>query len=324
LVGSINIEAWGTSKRVIDVADRKQIRRREFVSTLAGAALIGTTAVSGCVSHTNGERGTAARDVTPAGSREVVWSLDEYEWSLTAEDTFDTIDSSIWSYEVGNGHDEGIPGWGNSELQYYTAGDNARIEESNLVIEAREEERSDEHGDYEYTSTRMTTQHSLTVESGRVEIDAKLPTGQGIWPALWMLGSDIDEVGWPACGEIDITELVGHEPSTVHGSLHGPQYSGGAGLSGSYELSEATFADEFHTFSIAWTTDGISWFIDDNRYYTVTRTEIESTHGEWVFDGHFYLIFNIAIGGVWPGAPDETTEFPKQMEVERLSLYERV
>lgn len=302
----------------------KQIRRREYVRTLAGAALLGTTSLAGCVSGTDGEQSTVARDATPASSREVVWSLDEYEWSLTTEDTLDTIDSSIWSYEVGNGHDEGIPGWGNSELQYYTPGDNVRIDDNRLVIEAREEERSDEHGEYDYTSTRMITQDSLMVESGLVEINAKLPTGQGIWPALWMLGSDIDEVGWPACGEIDITELVGHEPSKVHGSLHGPQYSGGNSLSDSYELTDATFADGFHTFSIAWTADGISWFVDDNRYYTVTRSEIENNHGQWVFDGPFFFIFNIAVGGVWPGTPDESTDFPKQMEIEQLSLYERV
>lgn len=307
-----------------DVTGGKYMRRRAFARALAGTALVGALGLAGCTTDTNGERSTVAREATPQGTREVVWSLDEHEWNLTTENTFDTIDCSIWSYEVGNGHDEGIPGWGNSELQYYTAGENARIEDNTLVIEAREEGRSDEHGEYDYTATRMNTQDSLTIESGRVAVTAKLPTGQGIWPALWMLGSNIDEVGWPACGEIDIMELVGHEPRTVHGSVHGPQYSGGSSLSGSYELTEGTFADDFHTFSIAWTADGISWFVDDDRYYTVTRSEIANGHGQWVFDGPFFLIFNIAVGGVWPGAPDETTDFPKQMEVERFRLYERV
>jgi len=306
------------------VTDGDEIRRREYVRKLAGASLVGTTSVAGCVSGSNDEQSTVPRDVTPERSREVVRSLDEYDWSLTVEDAFDTIDGSIWGYEVGNGHDKGVPGWGNSELQYYTAGENARIENNHLVIEARREDRSDEYGEYDYTSARMITQDSLTVASGRVDINAKLPTGQGIWPALWMLGSNIDTVGWPACGEIDIMELVGHEPSTVHGSVHGPQYSGKNSLSGSYELPEATFADDFHTFSIAWTAAGISWFVDDDRYYTVTRSEIANNYGQWVFDGPFFFIFNIAVGGDWPGAPDETTAFPKQMEINRLSLYERV
>ncbi|HLV09532.1 MAG TPA: family 16 glycosylhydrolase, partial [Halanaerobiales bacterium] len=194
----------------------------------------------------------------------------DLEGDLQWGDEFNNIDTDIWTFEVGNGHANGIPGWGNAESQYYTDGDNAEIEGGKLVIEAREEERSDSYGNYEYTSSRMITRDAVMMKYGRVEIRAKLPEGQGIWPAIWMLGTD---GGWPDCGEIDIMELVGHQPDTVHGTVHGPGYSGGNGIGSSYQLSDGKFSDDFHTFILEWDEDEIRWFVDD---------ELEPFHTIWM------------------------------------------
>ncbi|MFW5981786.1 MAG: carbohydrate binding domain-containing protein [Halanaerobiaceae bacterium] len=183
------------------------------------------------------------------------------EWS----DEFDgtEVNRDNWNFEIGNGHANGIPGWGNNELQYYTDGDNAEIVDDKLVITAKEESRTDEHGTYDYTSTRMTTSSKVNMEYGRVEIRAKLPEGQGIWPALWMLGENITDVGWPDCGEIDIMELVGHLPDEIHGTVHGPGYSGGGALGNGYTLSDGKFSDDFNTFILEWEEDEIRWFVND-------------------------------------------------------------
>ena len=196
--------------------------------------------------------------------------------NLEWEDQFDgnDINEDYWTFEVGNGHEQGIPGWGNEELQYYTDGDNARIENDRLIIEAREEERSDEFGSYDYTSTRMITQSKVSMEYGRVEISAKLPDGgQGIWPALWMLGEDIDEVGWPQCGEIDIMEFLGQNPDEVHGTVHGPGHYAGAGIGSNYILPEGDFTEGFNTFILEWEEDEMRWYVNDELFHAIERTE---------------------------------------------------
>ena len=248
------------------------------------------------------------------------------DWEPVWRDEFDggAIDTGTWSFEIGNGHDQGIPGWGNDELQYYIDEEaNAFVEDDRLVIRAREERRSDEHGTYDYTSARMITQEAVTVQHGRIDVRARLPEGQGLWPALWMLGADIDGVGWPDCGEIDIVELTGDDPTTVHGTVHGPGYEAGDSIGGSYELSSGTFADSFHVFSIVWDPDRISWYVDGTPYFAVTRADVEDVRGaEWVFDGPFFFVFNVAVGGHLPGDPDETTAFPQRMAVDYVRVYE--
>lgn len=199
---------------------------------------------------------------------------DELVW----EDRFQgsNINEDDWTYEVGNGHEQGIPGWGNEELEYYTDGDNAEIVDDKLVITAEEEEISDEYGEYNYTSTRMITGAKANLDKpGRVEIRAKLPEGQGIWPALWMLGDNInDGVEWPECGEIDIMELVGDKPKTTHGTVHGPGHYGGGGIGNSYELDSGKFSDEFHTFILEWEEDELRWYVDDEEepFHAVRKT----------------------------------------------------
>lgn len=246
----------------------------------------------------------------------------KYWYTTVWEENFDTLNENIWSFEIGNGHANGIPGWGNAELEYYKK-ENAYIENGVLVIEAKEEQVSDQWGTYNYTSARMKTQGKFNVKFGRVEFRAKLPKGKGIWPALWLLGEDITTVGWPNCGEIDVMELLGHEPNKVYGTVHGPGYSGASSKGSSYTLPSGDFSQDFHIFAIEWDPIGISWYVDDQKFFTITRPEIEF-YGNWVFDHPFFIIMNVAVGGYWPGYPDNTTVFPQKMYVDYIKVYKGV
>ena len=237
-------------------------------------------------------------------------------YDLVWQDEFNgngALDASCWTHEIGNS------GWGNNESQYYTEGtSNAYQSGGKLVIEAREEAFSGAP----YTSARVITKDKCTFTHGRVDIRAILPEGQGIWPALWMLGNNISSVGWPACGEIDIIELVVHEPSTVHGTAHwGPQGQGFSTFQGApYNLSSGTkFSEEFHVFSIIWEPGEITWYMDDNQYFRLTNADV---NGAYPFDMEFFFIFNIAVGGNWPGYPDATTEFPQRMYVDYIRVFQ--
>ncbi|MDZ7792354.1 MAG: family 16 glycosylhydrolase [Spirochaetia bacterium] len=253
--------------------------------------------------------------------------MDSYlarEWALNFAEEFDgeEINTDIWSFEIGNGHANGIPGWGNAERQYYTSElENAFIRDGHLVIRAREDSRSDQFGEYDYTSARMISQDKFTVQYGRIDVRAKMPRGQGIWPAIWMLGESISDVGWPQSGEIDIMEMLGQHPSVVHGTVHGPGYSGGGGISGACEI-DSSFADDFHVFSIIWDKDLIIWLVDGEPYHQVTSEYVQRfSNGEWVFNQKFFFILNVAVGGHWPGYPDNTTVFPQEMEVDYIRVY---
>ena len=244
------------------------------------------------------------------------------DWELVWKDEFngEKVNEDNWTYEVGNGHKQGIPGWGNAELQYYTDGENAKIEDGKLVITAREEQKSDSYGNYDYTSTRMITKNKFSQAYGKFEIRAKMPEGQGIWPAIWILGADIAEVGWPTCGEIDIMEYLGDQPSKVHGTVHGP-VSGGAGIGSTYQLPDGQkFSEEFHTFKMEWDEDEVEFYVDDTLFHVVNKDEVGDK--EWVYDHPHFLILNLAVGGHWPGNPDETTEFPQTMEIDYIRVYE--
>jgi len=248
-------------------------------------------------------------------------------WKLVWSQEFDDggIDPSVWNFEIGNGHAKGIPGWGNAELEYYTD-KNAWVENGCLVIEARKEKISDQWGTYDYTSSRMTTEGKFEFKYGKVEIRAKLPKGKGIWPALWMLGSDIGRVGWPSCGEIDIMEMLGHDTRTVYGTAHGPGYSGGASIGRSYKLPEGVpdFSEDFHVFAIEWYEDLVKWYVDGELYHTLCKSKLEAQGLKWVFDHPFFLIVNVAVGGHWPGYPDETTQFPQRMYIDYIRVYKPV
>ncbi|MBE3584130.1 MAG: glycoside hydrolase family 16 protein [Limnochordaceae bacterium] len=178
---------------------------------------------------------------------------------------------------------------------------------------------------YRYTSARMTTQRHYTVRYGRIEVRAKLPEGQGIWPAVWLLGADIPTRGWPACGEIDLLELVGSRPGTVHGTIHGP-LSGGVGIGGAYTLPGGQkFSEDFHVFSLEWDERSMHWFVDGHQYFQVLKDDMPAEYAqkEWVYDHDFFLIVNLAVGGNWPGYPDETTIFPQSLQIDYIRVYQR-
>jgi len=240
-------------------------------------------------------------------------SYNDYE--LVWYDEFDgtTINSENWVFETGTG----CPncGWGNNELQYYLR-DNAWLDSGVLVIEARQQNYSGNN----YTSTRMKTEGKQSFKYGRVDIRALLPQGQGIWPALWMLGDNISTIGWPACGEIDIMEMIGGagRENEVHGTLHWDN-NGHAYTGGSYTLQNGIFADEYHVFSIEWDDNSIKWFLNNNQYHeiSISATDMSEFHEE------FFFIFNVAVGGNWPGSPDNTTIFPQQMKVDYIRVFQK-
>ena len=248
------------------------------------------------------------------------------EWTLVWSDEFtgaagSAVDPTKWVAETGGN------GWGNQEREYYTAGTaNASLDgDGKLVITAKAEPPNSPltcwYGACRYTSARLITKSKFETTYGRFEARIQIPRGQGIWPAFWMLGANIDDVGWPQCGEIDIMENIGREPNIVHGTAHGPGYSGGNGLSGSYSLS-SDFADGFHVFVVEWSATEIRWFVDGKEYKGVSLSGIP-TGGRWVFDHPFFLILNVAVGGVWPGNPDGTTVFPQQMLVDYVRVFKR-
>jgi beta-glucanase (GH16 family) len=235
-------------------------------------------------------------------------------WALVWHDEFEgpEINADVWTHEIG-GH-----GWGNGENQYYTDDpDNAFIEDGMLVIQALERNYLGKP----FTSARLTTQGKLTQQYGRIEARIQIPTGKGIWPAFWMLGENYDTVGWPRSGEIDIMENIGSEPWVVHGTLHGPGYSGGSGVGAAYRLPDRSpFHANFHVYAVEWEPEEIRWYVNDALYSTITPARLP---GDWVYDQPFFIILNVAVGGRWPGYPDTTTEFPQQMLVDYVRIYER-
>jgi len=230
--------------------------------------------------------------------------------SLIWRDEFDAIESSNWTFETGTGNS----GWGNNELQYYRE-ENTSIVDGHLVIEALQES----FGGKNYTSSRMITKNKFDFQYGRVDIRANIPYGQGIWPALWMLGSNISSVSWPACGEIDIMEMVGHQAGTTYGTAHWADANGDqASFGGNTTLSSGILNDEFHVFSIIWDATSIRWYIDDVQYHVLSITDPELS--ELTLPQFF--IMNVAVGGNWPGSPDGTTTFPQRMIVDYIRVFQ--
>lgn len=235
--------------------------------------------------------------------------------TITMQDEFDVEgapNSDMWTYNIGTGQN----GWGNNELQYYTdRSENVEVQNGYLIISANKE-------DYEgsaYTSARILTKGLLEQQYGRFEARIKLPWGQGIWPAFWLLGNDIDTVGWPQCGEIDIMEYRGQEPTILHGSLHGPGYSAGNAITKSFDLGDDRFDTGFHVFGIEWTPDYINYYVDDVLYNQITPEDVT---GEWVFDKPFFIIMNVAVGGSFAGNPNSETVFPQSMIVDYVRVYQ--
>ncbi len=235
-------------------------------------------------------------------------------YNLVWSDEFSgkNLDMSVWNQEIGNG----TSGWGNHELEYYTNSlKNSFLSDGKLIIEARKEAIVG----YNYSSARLTTQNKKTFKFGRIDIRAKLPVAKGMWPALWMLGANISSVGWPACGEMDIMELVGSAPSTVKATMHW-NAGGHASKGADYSLSSGNFSQQFHVFSLVWTQDNIKCYVDDNLINTVTSTDTGAPN--YPFNADQFFIFNVATGGDWPGPPDSTTPFPQRMFVDYVRVFQ--
>ena len=232
--------------------------------------------------------------------------------TLVWADEFDgtSLNDKYWNYKIGNNN-----GWGNNELQYYKK-DNTTVKDGYLTIEARVES----NGASSYTSSRLTTQDKFNVKYGRVDIRALLPKGQGIWPALWMLGKNIKQVSWPKCGEIDIMELVGgtDKDNVVYGTAHWDNNNSHAQYGGNTKLASGTFADEFHVFSIVWDAKKIVWYVDDKQFHIIDTTPA----GLSEFQEDYFLLLNLAIGGDWPGKPNSATVFPQQMKVDYIRVFQ--
>ena len=242
--------------------------------------------------------------------------------AVTFSDTFDgaagsAVNSSKWTLETGDNVN-------NHEREYYTSGtNNAALDgQGHLVITAKKENPANYqcwYGTCQYTSARMNTSGKFSAQYGHVEARMKIPRGQGMWPAFWMLGTDIGSVGWPNSGEIDVMENVGFEPSTIHGTIHGPGYSGANGIGAGYTLANgAAFADAFHTFAVDWAPNSIKWSVDGVVYETRTPADVGSN--TWAFNKPFFLILNLAVGGDWPGDPNSATAFPAQLVVDSVSV----
>ncbi len=234
--------------------------------------------------------------------------------NLIMQDEFDTpgAPSTIfWNYDIGTGQN----GWGNSELQYYTDREkNVTVQNGYLIITAHKESFNGSS----YTSARLLTKGKFEQGYGRFEARMKLPWGQGVWPAFWMLGADIDSVGWPTTGEIDIMEVRGQDPSILLGTVHGPGYSGGQSISKSYTLKNGRFDTDFHVFGIEWGPSYINYYVDDVLYNQITPADVP---GEWVFNKPFFILINLAIGGNFVGPPNDQTVFPQTMLVDYVRVY---
>ncbi len=257
---------------------------------------------------------------TPIPTPEPVAAEAGEGWELVWSDEFDgeAINPANWAFELGGW------GWGNGEAQYYTdRPENARVENGLLVIEARQEKYEDKY----YTSSRLVTQGLQAFQYGRIEARMKVPPGAGLWPAFWMLGNDFSrnpddpfDSNWPQAGEVDIMEYLGREPDLVMGTVHGPGYSGAGGLT-KWNRQDFPIADEFHTYAIEWSENEITWLFNGEPYYTVTP-EITGDR-EWVFNKEFFLLLNLAVGGQFAGTIGLDTEFPANLYVDYVRVYQR-
>lgn len=241
-------------------------------------------------------------------------------WRLTFADEFNGAagelpDSEKWSFDVGG------DGFGNNQLEFNTdlATNAAHDGIGNLVMTAREESFNGN----DFTSARLYTKDLFEQENGLFEARIKLPVGQGIWPAFWMLGNDFPETEWPEVGEIDIMEYKGQEPSVIHASLHGPGYSGASPITTTFRADDNVgFNEDFHVFAVEWDPGRISWSIDGEVFQIVTTSEVTG-RGPWVFDHPFFLLLNLAVGGSFVGSPDASTVFPQRLEIDYVRVFTR-
>ena len=254
-------------------------------------------------------------DLTPPGDNGYKPEQEKEGWKLVWQDEFEgaILDSTKWNYEV-NGD-----GGGNNELQYYVKNPgNSYMKDGKFVIKAMKQDYKGKP----FTSGRVNTRYKAGWKYGRFDIRAKTPIQQGVWPAIWMLPTDYVYGGWPQSGEIDIMETIGHKPTTLYGTLHyGQPWPNNKNIGGNTQLPKGTFEDAYHVFSCEWEENVVRFYLDDSLY--ATRTPADLAPQPWPFDQTFHMILNLAIGGNWPGPPDETTVFPKYMFVDYVRVYER-
>ena len=263
---------------------------------------------------------TASPPATPALWVQV-WS-DEFDGPVGTR-----VDAAKWTYDVGDGCQQGNCGWGNNEKEYYTdAVENVALNgQGQLAIVARTASTALTcyYGPCRYTSGKITTRGLMDVTPpGRVEARIKLSAGQGLWPAFWMLGSDIATTSWPACGELDIMENKGSQPTISSSAVHGPGYSGGDALFHVQPLQSGSLASDFHTFAVEWDSNGAKFFVDGVPHYFVTRANVQQ-HGPFVFDKPFFVILNLAVGGHFDGDPASDAIFPATMLVDYVRVFRR-
>ncbi|HET9328670.1 MAG TPA: glycoside hydrolase family 16 protein [Candidatus Eisenbacteria bacterium] len=278
--------------------------RLPALATLCFAAL----ALSGCGDSPVGVPPTGAPNGGGVGGGTVgdlIWS-DEFDGPGGTPP-----DSTRWTHDIGTD-------WGNSQLEYDTARpiNVSHDGQGHLAITAHREE----YNGSSFTSGRITTRGRYGQTRGRFEARIRMPVGRGLWPAFWLLGSDVASVGWPACGEIDIMEYRGQQPAVVHGSLHGPGYSGGQALTRAFTLPSGGFNDGFHVFAVQWETNQISYEVDGVRYQTLKPADLPRG-ARWVFDHPFNIMLNLAVGGTFVGNPDASTSFPQTLLVDYVRVY---
>jgi beta-glucanase (GH16 family) len=283
-------------------------RYKTLASTIAISVVTMFTAVS-C----GGQTAKSSNTTPPptSGTYQLVWS-DEFNGADGS-----APDATKWAIQTGGN------GWGNNELEYYTArASNVQVSGGNLVITAvKEDYTGPDQVTRHYTSARMQTKGLFSQTYGRIEARIKIPKGQGMWPAFWMLGSDIDTNPWPACGEIDIMENIGKEPALLHGSLHGPGYAPG-NVTATYTLPSGGLADDYHLYAVEWEAQQVRFYIDSTLYATFTPTNLPQG-SPWEFNKPEFVLLNLAVGGDWPGNPDGTTQFPQQMLVDYVRVYQK-
>ena len=239
--------------------------------------------------------------------------IETRNWKLVWQDEFDSDgapDATKWSYDIGTGPDS--DGWGNSELETYTSNtNNIIVKDGSLQITAISTGSS-------YTSARIKTQGLFEQAYGRFEARIKLPWGPGLWPAFWMLGNNKSTDGWPQCGEIDVMEGKGQEPNIVHGTVHGPGYSGGNAITSSYGLENGRFDTDYHIYAVEWTENCIDFYVDNTLYNRITPGDVTGT---WVYNRPFFVLLNLAVGGSYVGYPNAYTPFPQTMYVDYVRVY---
>jgi len=266
---------------------------------LLAAAVVATTLTAGLWAG-------ARNDKAEASVGAITWS-DEFNGSAGS-----SVDSSKWKFDIGGS------GWGNSELEYYTNSTSNVYQDGqgHLAITARKENPAGYgcwYGSCTYTSGRILTADKFSQTYGRFEASIKIPKGQGLWPAFWMLGGN----NWPTTGEIDIMENIGKTPNTVYGTIHGPGYSGANGVGGNRTIG-SPLGDGFHTYAVDWSPNLIVWYLDGSEYFRATPAQIGGN--TWVYDHPFFMILNVAVGGAWPGNPDASTSFPQTMLVDYVRV----